>query len=332
MLKYDARNGYVNMQAVILAAGKGTRLGKIASKHSKAMLPIAARPMVERVMRQIDTGWIDQFILVISPEDREIKAYFQQNRDYSGRVEFALQERQLGMAHALRCAAGLIRDDFLLSACDNLVSRAHISEMLKVWELSPGICGILSLIRMDPAAIQHSAAVELDGDLVCKIIEKPPINSAPSNIASLPLYIVSSRILDQLACIEPSVRDELELQEAIQGLIQAHGNVLGILTEDRITLTTSQDLLYINKHYLKSGGFISMSFTETVGKGTRLIPPYVIESGVIIGEDCTIGPCVTIGAGSTISDGTIIKNSVLLGGSSVKKPGYINEIAGCIES
>ena len=124
------------MQAVILAAGKGSRLHPITTRRSKAMLPILGRPIVERVMEHIALNGIDDFILVVSPDDYQITRYFRRESRIEADVRFVYQPHRLGMADALRCAAPLIEADFILSACDNLTSTQHIACMLAMWRQS----------------------------------------------------------------------------------------------------------------------------------------------------------------------------------------------------
>ena len=109
------------MQAVILAAGKGTRLEPLSLTRSKAMMPIVGKPIVERVMEDIAAQGVADFILIVSPEDREIVDYFQTKSRLDVRVRFVEQPERRGMAHALGYAAPLVRENFILSACDNVM-------------------------------------------------------------------------------------------------------------------------------------------------------------------------------------------------------------------
>jgi NDP-sugar pyrophosphorylase family protein len=118
------------MQAVILAAGKGTRLRPITLHRSKAMAPIAGKPMVERVIERMVKNGIDDFILVISDDDQAIRRYFRSEVKLPARFQFVTQTERLGMAHAVGLAAPRIRTDFLLSACDSIVPAGHIADLL----------------------------------------------------------------------------------------------------------------------------------------------------------------------------------------------------------
>ena len=110
------------MQGVILAAGRGKRLRPITLKRSKAMAPVLGKPIVERVMEDLAALGVDEFVVVASPDDQELAHHFEQASELQARVRIVHQPERLGMAHALNCAAPLIRGDFILSACDNLVA------------------------------------------------------------------------------------------------------------------------------------------------------------------------------------------------------------------
>src|SRR5512136_2242620 len=98
------------MQGVILAAGKGSRLQHITLRRSKAMLPILGKPIVERVMLDQAANGIEDFILVVSPDDRDITHYFRVESTIQAEVRFVYQPQRLGMANALTCAAPLIKE------------------------------------------------------------------------------------------------------------------------------------------------------------------------------------------------------------------------------
>ena len=117
------------MQGVILAAGKGKRLHPITTQRTKAMAPVAGKPIVERVADLLVDNGIRELIVLVSPDDQEIVPYLQRARpELTWR--FVVQGERLGMAHALGLAAPLLRGDFVLSACDNLTPAAHIATLL----------------------------------------------------------------------------------------------------------------------------------------------------------------------------------------------------------
>jgi NDP-sugar pyrophosphorylase family protein len=300
------------MQGVILAAGKGSRLQPITLKRSKAMVPILGKPIVERVMEDLAANGVDDFILVVSPDDRYITRYFRRESEIEADVRFVYQPQRLGMANALLCAAPLITDDFILSACDNLISAEHVGRMIRAWRTPPHPNAVLTLISVGPEWFGRTAFVEMDGPWVTRIVEKPSPEEAPSNISSLPLYGFSPHILEYLPQVPLSPRGEYELQDAIQMLIERDGRVCGVTVEQRLTLTSPADLLALNRHYLTNGDNRPQLAPYTVGPNTQLITPLRIESGTVIGENCVIGPNVYIERDCHIGDGVTIRNAVLL--------------------
>lgn len=199
------------MQAVILAAGRGTRLHPITADRTKAMCPIVGKPMVERVMDTLAANGVSEFILVINPEDLEIIEYFENKSSIKAKIQFIEQAQQLGMGHALLQAAPYIRDDFILSSCDNLVDQNVIKRLQKKWVSNPPPNGILALLRVGPDEITRMGVVELDDDhnRILQIIEKPTLEDAPSNIGSVPIYLFSHRLLDDLRKTQPSPRGNM---------------------------------------------------------------------------------------------------------------------------
>jgi NDP-sugar pyrophosphorylase family protein len=300
------------MQGVILAAGKGSRLHPITLRCSKAMVPVLGKPLVERVMEDLYANGIRDFVLVVSPEDRDIVRYFRRESTLDGDVRFVYQVERLGMANALRQAAPLIEEDFVLSACDNLTSSGCVGQMLAAWHAEPRPNAVLSLMPVPRDRISSTGIVELDGEWVTRIVEKPRPEEAPSNVSSLPLYCFGRSFLDLLPQVQLSPRGEYELQDAIQALIEGQGQVRGVFVERRLTVTGPADLLNINRHYLLSGDDRPQLAPYTVGPNTRLITPLRIESGVIIGADCTIGPNVYIERDCRIGTGAYIRDAVIL--------------------
>jgi len=300
------------MQGVILAAGKGSRLHPITLRRSKAMVPVLGKPLVERVMEDMVANGIDDFILVVSPDDRDIVRYFRRESRMEADIRFVYQPERLGMADALRQAALLIEEDFVLSACDNLTSAEFVGRMLDAWRKEPRPNAVLSLMPVPRDRISSTGIVELDGKWVTRIVEKPSPEKAPSNVSSLPLYCFGRRILDLLPEVQLSPRGEYELQDAIQMLVEREGRVRGVFVERRLTVTGPADLLEINRMYLIGGDDRPQLAPQTVGPNTRLITPLHIEAGVVIGADCTIGPNVYIERDCAIGTGAYIRDAVIL--------------------
>lgn len=310
------------MQAVILAAGLGTRLKPVTDSRSKAMVPLLGRPLVERALMPFVENGIDDFVFVVSPEDQAIRRYFTKHGPLRIKPEFVNQNERLGMAHALGLAAPLIGGRFVLSACDSLISSSHVHDLLKSTAASDAV---LSLLDVEPEMVSKSGVVELDGDLVRRIVEKPTLEEAPSQTVSLPHYIFSNEILDFVAQVEPSPRGEYELQDAIQALIDGGGRVTGVRATGRIQVSTPEDLLQLTRRLLTEGSDLKHLGPDQVGNGSTLIDPVWVDPGVVIGDGCEIGPEVYLESGCAIGDGAAVRRSVILRGACVRENEVIED-------
>jgi NDP-sugar pyrophosphorylase family protein len=300
------------MQAVILAAGKGTRLQPITNTRSKAMLPILGMPIVERVIENLVACGLNDFILVVSPEDKAIREHFKRDTTLDVNIRFVTQTRRVGMADALKQAAPYLNEDFVLSACDSLVPAEENGRLIAEWSMIPGIQALLSLKRIPKANSWKTGIVTLENDRVTGIIEKPPPDQALTNISSLPLYCFSPRILDYLPQVQLSPRREYELQDAIQMMITAEENVHGLFIQKILTLTTAEDLLQLNLHFLYSSEEYWQITPQAIGLDTDLVMPLCIETGVVIGSGCTIGPGVYIEKNVRIGNNVRLENVIVL--------------------
>lgn len=305
------------MQVVILAAGRGARLDLLTRDRSKAMLPVLGLPIVERIMLDLAAHGVEEFVVVIGRGDRQIVRHFQDRSELGSRVRLVTQDRPSGMADALACAAPLISGDFVLSACDNLVPRADIGRLIELWDSGSSLDALLAVMPVPPDMTGRSGIVELDGDRVTRIVEKPAPGEAPSNVASLPLYCFSQSFLDFLPGVSVSKRGERELQDAVQAMIERGGRVGGLPVDRRLTLTDPVDLLAINMHYLAASGRGEFPSPEAAGPGTRLVPPVWVGGGTSIGRDCVIGPNVYVEGPCRIGDGATVRDAVVLRGSTV---------------
>ncbi|MCK5379771.1 MAG: NTP transferase domain-containing protein [Acidobacteria bacterium] len=296
------------MQAVILAAGRGTRLSPVTDDRSKAMVPVLGRPLVDRVVETLAVNGLRDLVMVIGPDDDEIRRFFTSETSLDVTVQFVVQEERLGMAHALGLAAPLIDGPFVLSACDSLKPVEHVAAL---FDAGSGADGALSLMDVSLERVCLAAPVEMDEDcVISRIVEKPRPEDAPSNTVSLPLYFLPNRTLALLAEQGPSARGEYELQDAIQALIDGGSRLVGVKTPSRLQVSTPGDLLDLNLRFLdeSTGGRVP----ETIPDGTIIQGPVWIDDGVTLGSNCRIGPDVVLESSCVLGDGVRITRSMVL--------------------
>ncbi len=282
------------MIGVILAAGRGSRMRGLTKNRPKAMLPVAGKPIIARVVEQLQAADIARIIIVVSADDAHLRPYFAAHPPENVSLTFAVQPYAGGMAHALLQAAPHIDAPFVVTACDSLYPRTFYAELTAAHraQSSPATLAVMAL---PPAVIPRASSVEIVGDRVVRIVEKPAPEDAPSNIASLALYVFEPILLHHLRGVSVSARGEMELQDAIQMLMTAAGGVGYVQTPWRWELTTPADLLEVNLWWLNQA-------PDSV----------VVDGGASLPADISLGPAVYIEAGASVGAGAVIRHSVIL--------------------
>jgi NDP-sugar pyrophosphorylase family protein len=311
---------------IVLAAGRGKRLRPLTDHRSKATLPVAGKPMVERVMEMLARGGVERFIAVVHPGDRALIESVGRP-PWAGRVALAYQEQREGTAHALECAVPLIREDgapdFVLASCDNLYPEGHVAA-LAARRREDSLDAALTLLQVQPEQIPTLAVVAVRDGRVTRLVEKPRSEEAPSDLGVPALYALSTGVLDYLPQVPVSPRGERDFPDALRLLIVDNGSVGGLLVEWRMTMTRPADLLALNGYFLRHDSTCAIVEVDVPGDAS-IIPPVRIEAGVELGSGCRVGPEVYLEACSRVGAGATVRRTVVLRGAAVEPGAAIEE-------
>lgn len=300
------------MIGLILAAGRGSRLQKLSEQRPKGMMPVLGQPIIARVLVALTEAGMTKIVVVVAPDDTHIRPYLEVNTPATIKLTFVTQLQPRGMADALLTAKPHLDEPFMVAACDSLYPVNPHGQLLEM-HLASQSPVTLTLMALPPSQITQTSSVALEGERVIKIVEKPSLTEAPSHIASLPLYAFSPKIWPYLAQVKPSPRGELELQSAIQQVIEDEGGIPYVQTEGRWDLTHPDDLLMINLRHLNQAPTLQVCPPDVV-----MLPPVFVESGVHLANNVRLGPTVYIEQGATIGEGAQIEQAVILKSGVVK--------------
>lgn len=290
------------MQAVILAAGEGTRLRPLTHSKPKAMIPVANRPVIAHVIDALLANGIRDIIVVVGYRREYVQRYL---NSLEIPVTVVVQEKQLGTAHALRSAAPEIQEDFLVLPGDNYIDAASIAR------IRGEPCAML--VKEHPSPSNFGVVAIRDG-LVSGILEKPEeasTQTVSTGIISLPRDSLGSLVKN-------------EIPDALMGLIREGMRMKAIMAEDWQDAIYPWDLLKMNQSLLrhitpeKAGrmaGNVTFSGVVHVGAGTGIGPNTTITGPVVIGGDCEIGPGTCILPGTSIGSRVSIEPFTVIGGS-----------------
>ena len=119
------------MKAVVLAAGEGMRLRPLTVSEPKVMIPVANRPILEHVVDALVKNDVHDIVMVVGYRKERIMSHFEDGRRFGARIEYVVQEKQLGNGHALFSARDRLSGEFMVLSGDNIVDRRAVGDLLK---------------------------------------------------------------------------------------------------------------------------------------------------------------------------------------------------------
>jgi len=212
-LKPDAKD----MQAVILAAGKGTRLKPLTDDKPKPFVEVNGRPILEDVFDNLIEVGIDEFVLVVGYKKEKIIERYED--EYRGvPITYAHQREQKGLAHALLQAESHVDGEFALMLGDN-VFRANLGDVVnRQNEDRADAAFLVEEVPMEEASRYGVCDTNEYGEIV-RVVEKP--DDPPSNLVMTGFYTFTPAIFHACHLVQPSDRGEYEITDAINLLIQS---------------------------------------------------------------------------------------------------------------
>lgn len=312
-----------NLECVILAAGRGTRL---KTDIPKALHKIAGRPLIEHLMLSLEKAGIKSPIVVTGYGRKALREFLK------GRATGVWQKKQLGTADAVLAAKNKIssgkRNVLILSADVPLVSADSLKKIIARHTREKLAATIMTAKRENPKGGRiirdgegHIEAIVEESDASLEIKSIKEINAG--------VYVFcKEKLFRTLEKIKPeNKQNEYYLTDAVKILVSEGEKVGAQLTGGELEsfgVNSRKDLAEMNKEvFLKNADFhmekgVSVVSPETtfiendvkIGKDTVIQPSTYIESGVKIGKKCQIGPFAKIREGSNIKDGAVIGSFV----------------------
>jgi len=207
--------------ALVPAAGRGTRLGRIGAALPKALVPIDGRPAIDHIFEMLRDAGIQRVFLVVGYKKEQLISYVEDGSDFGLKIAHLAQPNQRGIAHALLQAEAFIDEDFVCLLGDTLLTPKSSLKQLIDFHLSRRPAATLLVKHMDD--VSGYGVIEPDGERVRRVVEKPQSNiEAPSRLAIVGCYSFSPKIFDAAKETAPNERTgEIELTDAIQNLIES---------------------------------------------------------------------------------------------------------------
>jgi glucose-1-phosphate thymidylyltransferase len=281
------------MKGLILSGGRGTRLRPITYTRAKQLVPVANKPVLFYGLEALVAAGIDEIGIVVGDTAAEIRAAVGDGAEWGARVTYIEQDAPRGLAHAVLISEPFLGDDpFVMYLGDNLLNRG-ITRFVEEFAREKPAAQILLARVPDP---QMFGVAELNGSRVVRLVEKPA--EPKSDLALVGVYMFGREVFASVKRIRPSFRNELEITDAIQDLIDRGLEVRPHIVEGWWKDTGKlEDILEANRLILDT---IERRIEGTVDAESRVEGKVVLEAGASIERSVVRGP-VVIGAGARIA-------------------------------
>lgn len=233
-----------NMKAVILAAGKGTRMKELTDELPKPMLRVHGKPILEHILEGLLSAGIREVFIVTGYRAEVIESYFGTGTKWEARIAYGRQLVQDGTGKAPELAKGFVgTDSFLLTYGDILVKPQTYQHMTKRFA-EGNFAGVITVTGSQDVT---KGGINLFDEQFCltRLIEKPSaaqlaelqreglLNPGDTAWYNAGIYIFRPEVFDFTAKLQKSPRGEYELTDAINDLVASGGSMAGMQIEGR---------------------------------------------------------------------------------------------------
>ena len=314
------------MQAVILAAGEGTRMRPLSGRIPKPMLPVADRPLLAHTADAAVEAGATELVVVVGYEADTVRRHF--GAEYRGvPVTYAVQAGQHGTAHAVNAAREHLEGPFVVLNGDNLYDPAAIESL---FARCPAVCAV----EVDDP--RNYGVLSTSGETVTGIVEKP--DDPPTNLANAGGYAFPAEARDWLE-VEESERGEYEITDVLARVIDREA-VRPVRVKRWLDVGRPWELLAANEWKLGAleprvdgdvhdnavlEGSVVVESGATVRSGVVIEGPALIRSGASVGPNAYVRGATLVAEDATVGHAVEVKNSVLSRGATVGHLSYVGD-------
>jgi bifunctional UDP-N-acetylglucosamine pyrophosphorylase/glucosamine-1-phosphate N-acetyltransferase len=314
------------IQAVVLAAGEGTRIRPLSASLPKPMLPLADRPLAAHAADAAVRAGADELVFVVGYEADAVRDYF--GEEYAGiPVKYAVQREQAGTADAVRAAREHLDGEFAVLNGDNLYDSAVIADL---FDSGPSVAAVRVA---DPS---NYGVLSTEGDVVTDIVEKP--SDPPTDLANAGAYVFPAAAREWLD-VPASERGEREITDVVARAIEERD--VGYVAMDRwLDVGRPWELLEANEWKLgelardvrgevhddaELRGPVVVEEGASIDAGVVVEGPALVRSGASVGPNAYVRGATLLGEDAHVGHGVEVKNSVVGEGSHVAHLSYVGD-------
>ena len=324
---------------MILAAGKGERLEPLTLSRPKHLLPVAGSPLIVHTLKAVKSVGIDEALIVVHYMKEAISSYLGDGSSLSVKLQYADQGGIFGTGHALKMAQDFVGGEPFLLVYGDLAFHPDVLKRA-VSAYSKKLSGVL--VGVDLEDVHDYGAMELDGDLLRRFIEKP--KSGGAGTINGGIYLFSPQIFKFVDATPKSQRGELELTTTINLSIEQGGSfrVLHVSSDEWVDVGRPWNVLEANKMLMDAclkestilgkveegvrlHGKVYVGDGASVLSGSYVEGPVWISSGCKVGPNCYLRPYTFLCRGARVGNACEVKASIIMDGSHIGHISYIGD-------
>lgn len=287
------------MKAIILAAGKGTRLRPVTLTMPKPLVPVANKPLIEYSIGILKHAGLTDIGIVVDDLNSPVCQQLGDGAKLGVNLEYVVQAQQLGLAHAVSLCRDFLGDGpFGMFLGDNIY-QDNLTQFFDNFRNSDAEAALALGEVPDPSRF---GIAEVKDGLVTRVVEKPP--NPTSNLAISGVYLFRESIWQAISSIKPSKRNELEITDAIQWLIEQGKKVQPYVVQGWwIDAGKPDAIMHANQFVLSD-----LPYSPPLENGDRIQGKSEISARVLLGENTQVIDSVVRGP-VIVGNNVVIKNS-----------------------
>jgi dTDP-glucose pyrophosphorylase len=209
-------------KAVLLAAGRGTRMRDLTLELPKPMLQVLGKPVLQHIIEGLRDAGLKDFLVIVGWRAEVVRDFFGDGSQWGVRVTYATQIKQDGTGKVVELAREFAGNDpFVLSYGDILLAPENYP---RICAALPGAEAVVSVKRSDDVSQGGAVFVNENFELI-DLREKPKPGEPTSPWYNAGVYAFRPSIFEHIAKLTPSPRGEYELTDAIRELARSGSKV-----------------------------------------------------------------------------------------------------------
>ena len=304
----------------------------------KTMLPVAGKPIIQYNIEALKDNGITDILLIVRYKEEIVRDYFGDGSKLGVNITYKRQKDFLGTANAISYGEDFIEDSLIVLNGDIILDDDIIHEIIdKYNDLKPDTLMVLTEVE-NPSAF---GVVEIKDGNIKKIVEKPKLEDAPSNLVNTGIYVFNRDIFEKIEKTGISERGEYEITDSVSMQIAEGKKVIGHKTDkDWIDVGRPWELIEVNEELIgnlktkikgkvENGAHIHGELY--LGEGSVIKAGVYIEGNVYIGKNCDVGPNSYIrgntyfGDNVHVGNAVEIKNSIIMENTNVSHLSYVGD-------